>query len=314
MKVSRAIAVAVVASTSLLTGVQSFVAPQTSATISSTSTRSSVVIFMSDVPKDEVTKDNKANNSRKKQQQREEQWMLNHRRIQKEKKKNWRDDWLPEPPEDALTLGGDVASLFLYAFMDHFLNEVMLGHILSSSTSAADLAHTLDPSGQDLVLASTPVWLDPTAVGPHVSDQVLFWDLQSRVTPHFTPLLSDAGVAGVTLATCWILAGLFHKAFHYQNTLDCSTHRAVTVTGKTWLSASILLTLLATASHHLVGTVDVQDVSTSVLMMEGRTLTPIEEWFSVLTRADSEYIFNSLGVLLTWRFMISFLLGGWSKK
>ena len=263
---------------------------------------------MSDVPQDDVTKDKSEKN---KNHHKEEQWILNNRRLQK---KNWRDDWLPEPPEDVLTLAGDVASLFLYAFMDHFLNDVFLQSVLASSTSAADAAKTLDPSGHDIVLASTPVWLDPTAVGPHVSDQVLFWDLQSRVMPHFTPILSDAGVAGVTLASCWILAGLFHKAFHLRNTLDCSTERAITVAGQTWLSACVMLILLATVSHHWFGTVNVQDVSTSVLMMEGRIMSPIEEYFSVLTKADSEYIFNSLGVLLTWRFLISFLLGGWSKK
>lgn len=255
---------------------------------------------------------------------------------------------MPEPPEDLLTLAGDVASLFLYAFTDHYLNQVVLSSILSTSTSAAAAAKALDPSGTTVALApSLPVWLDPATAGPHVSDQVLLWDLQSRVVPQFTPLLETAGGASVALASCWIVAGLlpWNKAFHFCNTLDCSTHRAVFITGKTWLASSALLIGLVCLSHHCLMSppVDVVDIldwsivfggssglgaahnldavssSTHVASMvslppsQPSLMTPLEQWFSVLTRSDAEYIVNSLGVVLTWRFLISLLTGGWSK-
>ena len=102
--------------------------------------------------------------------------------------------------------------------------------------------------------------------------------------------------------------------FYNVDVYGCSTERAIAVTGQTWVTASVLMILLATGSQHLSGEINVQDMSTSVLMMEGRVLSPIEEWFSVLSVSDADYIFNSLGVLLTWRFLISFLLGGMSKK
>lgn len=221
----------------------------------------------------------------------------------------------PEPPEDLITGAGDIASLFLYAFTDYFINNIVVNGILASSTSAADAAKALDPSGTTVSLASTPVWLDVATAGPQVVDQVLFWDLQSRVTPHyFSPLLESPGTASVALASCWIVAGLIHKAFHFRNTLECSTQRAVFVAGQTWVTASALLLGVAILSGHLGGGPDATNaVSTAALVMEGRSLSPIEEWFSVLTRSDAEYIVNSLGTVLTWRFLISYLLGGWSK-
>lgn len=278
---------------------QAFVTPSSSVANTRTQTTGQ---FLSDVPQDEV--DEKQASKRK-----EETWIENNRR----RSKNWKDDWLPEPPEDQMTMAGDIGSLFLYSFMNHWALSLSMS-MLASSTSAADAAHSLDPTGTDIVVASTPVWLDPTALGPHVSDHLSLLDLQQKVMPHLTPVLSSAGIASVSLASCWIVAGLFHKAFHFRNTLDCSTERAVAVTGQTWVTASILMVILATTTQHMAGASDVQDISTGVLMMQGRTMSPIEEWFSVLTRSDAEYIFDSLGVLLVWRFLMSFLLGGWSKK
>lgn len=225
--------------------------------------------------------------------------------------RRWKDSWWPQPPEDQLTLSGDILSLFLYSFTDHFLQSVYLDGILQSSTSAADAAKTLDPSGMDITVASTPVWLDPAALGPQVSDQVLFLDLQSRVTPHFTPVLDSAGLAGVSLVSCWLLAGYFHRAFHMRNTLDCPTERVIQVTGQTWITSSILMILMACASQHLWG----DPMATQSFTMDGDVIAmnPVQQFFSVLSHSDADYIFNSLGVLLTWRFLISFLLGGWRK-
>ena len=255
---------------------------------------------------------------------------------------------IPEPPEDVLTLAGDVASLFLYAFTEHYLNQIVLPSILSTSTSAAEAAKALDPSGATVALApSLPVWLDAATAGPHISDKVLLWDLQSRVIPHFTPLLETAGGASVALASCWILAGLlpWNKAFRFCNTLDCSTNRAVYITGKTWLTSSFLLIGLVCLSHHCLVTplIDVVDTIDTAIVYSSSSgisaahnldavasttraastvflpssqsslMAPVEEWFSVLTRSDAEYVVNSLGVVLTWRFLISLLTGGWSK-
>jgi len=251
--------------------------------------------------------------------------------------------WFPEPPEDGLTLAGDITSLFLYTFTDHYLNNLWIEDVFrDASVSAVDAAKTLDPSGFSIALSNTPVWLDTTAWSGSgdLENQVLLLDLQSRVTPHFTPLLSDVGVASVALASCWLLAGLVHKSFHFRNTLDCSTNRAVIVTGKTWLTASFLLIGMALLSHYimlaaatatavpLAAAVDdpvtasntaqmtamMQGHKSADLTMQAQAVVPaVEEWFNVLTKSDADFVVGSLSVVLMWRFLMSVLVGGWSK-
>jgi hypothetical protein len=253
---------------------------------------SKTAVFLSDVPNDETD-----TSSKKKR-----------RKILRQ----WKEDWWPQPPEDALTLSGDILSLFVYSFSEFLLQSVYLNGVFESSTSAADAAKTLDPSGTDITVAATPVWVDPTALGPHMSDQILFWDLQERVTPHFTPMLSSVGTATVALASCWLLAGCLNKAFHMRNTLDCPTERVVQVTGQTWIISSMFMIIMACASQHLCG----DPAVAQSFNLDGELIpdmNPIQAWFSVLNYADAEYIFNSLGVVLIWRFLISFLVGGWSK-
>lgn len=270
-------------------------------------------LWLSDVPQD----DTKANSNKKESpknkttEKTSEEWL----ELRRRKNNNNNNDWLPEPPQDHLTLAGDMASLFLYAFMDHFTSQVYMASLFATSTSAAEAAHRLDP----MVQATTPVWLDALALGPQSVDHVLFLDLESRFMPHFTTLLDSAGMASVSLASCWLVAGLFHQAFHYRNTLDCSTHRVIRVTGQTWLTACFLLVLLTSASQHwIMNNMDMMEedtvVSTLVLMTEGRIISPVGDWFRVLSRADCDYIFNSLGVVLWWRFLLSFFLGGWNRR
>jgi len=310
-------------------GVESFVPTSLVRRHPSTSTTRT---FMSDIPQDEPNKKQPRRTTTKRSlpeksttqedavKQKQEEWIALREMRLAETKKLWNNNnnnnnWTPEPPEDVLTFAGDIASLFLYAFMDHFVSDVYLSGVFSGATSAEEIAKTLDPSGTSIPLGSVPVWLDPTQLGEFATDQVLVMDLQHRVVPQFsTFFLSSAGLAAVSLATAWILAGLWHKSFHFRNTLDCSTHRAVAVTGQTWLTASAMLLMITCATHHLGGNVDTAALSASMMLNEGRIMSPIEEWFSVLTRADAEYICNGLGVVLTWRFLISYLMGGWSKK
>ena len=303
------------------TMVASFAVPHSHAARTANA-KSVTAVFLSDVPQDDSSttvsvQETKTGSKPPSQQSQPQQpspnrelQLLTRRRNSSNNNNNdqYHRKWLPEPPEDILTLAGDVASLMLYAFTDHYLNHVVVSHILASSASAADAAKALDPSGLSVTLASTPVWLDAGGA-PQLQDQVLLWDLQSKVTPQWTPLLESAGGASVALASCWILAGLVHQAFHFRNTLDCSTHRAVAVTGQTWVTCALLLMGLACLTSHL----DASAVSTSVLMGEGRILSPLEEGFRGLTRSDADYVVNSLGVVLTWRFLVSYLLGGWSK-
>jgi hypothetical protein len=304
-------------------------------------------LWLSDVPQDDTNNANNNSNNKKEESlknkttrkttdERLERPRHNRNNSNNNDNNNNNFHWLPEPPQDHLTLAGDMASLFLYAFLDHFTSQVYLTSLLATSTSAAEAAKRLDP----MLHASTPVWLDSTALSPHSVEQILFLDLESRVMPHFTSLLDSAGMASVSLASCWLLAGLIHQAFHFRNTLDCSTHRVIRVTGQTWLTACVLLVVLTSVSQHCwinimmmtgqdyaaaaaavaeVGgdtttTTTTTTVSTLILMTEGRIITPLEEWFRVLSRADCDYIFNSLGVLLWWRFLLSFLLGGWNKN
>ena len=276
-------------------------------------TQAQTTVFLSDIPQDETEKKQRRKTKQTQQQQKEDSNLLAYFLP----KRRWSDyDWWPEPPEDQLTLGGDILSLFLYCFSDRLMQTVFLNGVLHSSTSAADAAKTLDPSGTEITVSAPPVWLDPTALGPHVSDQVLFWDLQDRVTPHFTPILSSAGMASVALASCWLLAGCLHKAFHMRNTLDCPTERVMQVTGQAWITSSILMILLACASQHWLGDPVMTDAATQAFSFQQGdiiNMNPIQQWFSVLSINDFDFIVNSLGVLLIWRFLISYLVGGWSK-
>jgi hypothetical protein len=187
---------------------------------------------------------------------------------------------LPPPPEDQLVLSGDIMSLFVYGFFDHFISQDCASLFVSFSDSPQRLQAAAE---QSQVLLNTPVWLSATSTYKDHIYQVL---LSDQTVAQYSPLLQPIGLATILLASSWLVAGWFHHAFSFKNTLDCSTAKALAVTGKTWLSTCGIMLTMVGLSHVLCGC----------------------EW-THFTKGDVDYILDSLTVLTVWRFMASSILG-----
>ena len=187
------------------------------------------------------------------------------------------DDWfqftLPPPPEDEMILMGDLMSIFVYGFADHWICH--------------DLAQAADPV--DAALATHPVWLDHShAFAPTVLQVV--HDAQS--VTQYSPLLQDAGAACCVMASAWLLGGWLQGAFLTRNTLDCSTQRALQVTAQAWLvTCAIMAYVVATTSW----------LNDAILQ------APLE--WNGFTKGDADYILDSLIVIAAWRWLASYLMG-----
>uniref|UniRef100_A0A6U3TWK3 Uncharacterized protein n=3 Tax=Ditylum brightwellii TaxID=49249 RepID=A0A6U3TWK3_9STRA len=198
--------------------------------------------------------------------------------------------YLPSPPEDQLTLSGDVAALFVYAFLDHTLND-FYGEVVRNGGDGGPVA-AIDPILAAEVSASQqiPVWYDTT---------VDFAGAQGAIIPppmeyaHYAPAINTAGTAAIVLTFIWLFSGYITGAFLYRNTVECNPSRAMLVTGKTWVLATIITVGIALASDALGDVYDIVHYPS----------------LGGLTKADADFIFGDLSVLAMWRFMISFLLG-----
>lgn len=196
-------------------------------------------------------------------------------------------DLLPPPPEDQLVMSGDVFALFVYTFMDHSMNEM---YIDMARSGHVDHARTLDPLGE-LANSQIPVWFDQIH-STMTPDHLL--TLISTANFNYSPSLSTAGLASVVMTTCWLFSGWINQAFIFKNTLECNTARMLWITGKTWIMSCALVVAIALAG----------DAACDCLR------TPS---LGGLTKADAYFIFDSLTVLISWRFMVSAMLGGWRK-
>lgn len=216
----------------------------------------------------------------------------NNRRQDDEPKFSWRDV-IPPPPEDELAISGDIGALFLYSFLDHFLNDMYVDMINAQDYAVPSTAGAVGSFDGDTaaVAAHTqlPVWYDPwhSAFGP----------LSTKVLPvmhaAYAPAISTAGGAAVLLSVTWLASGYLTGAFLYRNTLECSTTRALSVAGKTWVIASAIMVGVALFSDHFQGVCDC--VRTPSL--------------GGLTKTDAEFIFSSLSVIVAWRYILSSMLG-----
>jgi hypothetical protein len=151
----------------------------------------------------------------------------------------------------------------------------------------ADLT-TFDPSNSP----SLPVWFDVT----HLNEFGHWLVHSSSETASYAPAIASGGLAFVAMATCWIVSGYFSGAFMMKNTLECDAKNAILVTGKTWVVMALLMVALALGSDALWGQLDV----IHPLSAPAR---------GGLTKADADYIFDSLSVLAFWRWMFNYLLG-----
>lgn len=225
-----------------------------------------------------------------------------------DKSKSFIRNALPPAPEDQFTMIGDIASLFLYGLINHVVNSALVKDVIDNSPSAEVAAKTLDPNGSYLVTGAVPVWVDttiPSTTTMESVDHIMRLGIQDKMMPTYAPVLSTMGTACVSLAVCWLLAGYINQAFCFRNTLDCNTHHVVKVAGKTWILSSIFMLILTCSSRYILeGSLSyVDDYATASGMLQ--------MLLGTITFSDADFISNSLGVILTWRVMISYLLGGW---
>lgn len=202
--------------------------------------------------------------------------------------------WMPPPPEDQFIMTGDISVLFLYAFTSHFLNNFVVDSVIANSNSIKDAINTLDPTGE-LTSLQNPVWVSPDQ--PELLETVLTINAQENLLNHWGPLFSSAGSACVALCTCWLLAGWWHRAFLFQNSLECDTTQALLKTFETWLSMAALMMLLVWTSHQVFG-----------LIPDLHSLFGIAPVHCLLTKADTLLLVDSATVLIAWRFMANMMM------
>jgi hypothetical protein len=140
----------------------------------------------------------------------------------------------------------------------------------------------------EIVTLQNPVW-----VNPEMMDSVLSLNAQESLLNHWGPLFSTAGSGCVALCSCWLLAGWFHRAFLFQNSLDCEPSQALKKTFETWISTALLMFLLILGTNSLVSHVPV-----------------LETWLGcaschdyLLTKSDATFLVDSSTVLFAWRYM-----------
>ena len=204
-----------------------------------------------------------------------------------------KDFRLPPPPEDYIVLGGDLAALFTYAFLDHFINALILADAKDFFT---------EPNALNI-----PVWSDVisnnfgTSLLSAISAQQQIADIGDPAmlaeanealmsAHHYAPCLDTFGVSAVLLGTCWLVSGYFNRAFEYKNTINCHPSHAIVVAGRTWLFTAVMMVGLAIWSNS--------------------AFCGCHAPAHGLTRADTDFIFDSFSVLVTWRFVAVTLLGG----
>lgn len=213
----------------------------------------------------------------------------------------WVYSKLPPPPEDQLSMGGDIGCLFMYSFIDHCVNNMYDSYLNSPDTSSASSAieSSLAASAElsSLVLDTTsvvpnslPVWFDAMNSAPFGTIPLrAALPIEHHIT--YAPAISDVGTASVVLCLTWLMSGYITGAFRFRNTLECSTQRALSTTGKTWILNCIVMLGIAWGSDYFVGKLDCLHKSVGV------------------TKADADFIFGSLSVVLIWRYMLSSFFG-----
>ena len=195
--------------------------------------------------------------------------------------------YLPPPPEDQLAMSGDIIALFVYAFLDHFLNDLMASALASADSATAA---AIDPETATQLAMSTaiPVWYDVAAHAGTPFNGVSVLPALGYVP--YAPAISTAGTSAVILVSSWLFTGWITGAFLYKNTLECSVQKAVAIVGRTWISATVITVGIALASDAWC------DCATNPSL-------------GGLTKADADFIFGSLSVLAMWRFVLGSILG-----
>ena len=210
---------------------------------------------------------------------------------------------LPPPPEDQLSFTGDIGTIFFYTFIDHAVNgmydewlnspEVLVSKsasaaIESSFAASIDLSSSITQA--PMTGNSFPVWFDLANSEPF-GNIPLSSALPIAHHIQYAPALDTTGMSSVLLASTWIICGYFTGAFEFKNTLYCSPNKVVLATAKNWFFTCLVMLAIAYGSDSLVGSIDGLHKSIG------------------LTKADEDFILDSLTVLLAWRFTLNLTLG-----
>ena len=252
-------------------------------------------LAFSDIPENDPDEQKKASKKSSAQQQQQQQ-------QQQQKRPN------------QLVLWGDMLSIFVYGYTDHFVGQDLakytVSQMMTEMTQQSTAAAAVDAASA-AAEAGIPVWLDTSLSSSSSStSSVLAYhsaQLTDKIVVKYSPLLEQTGVATCLLAGTWLLAGWVLQSFSYRNTTDCSTEHALWQSVRTWIMSSlILLTLSAIFSS-----------STSSVLLSSSSTTTAQDFMSCFSwpKGDVAFIMDSLSVLLLWRFLASWLLGtGGSQK
>lgn len=201
-------------------------------------------------------------------------------------------DRLPPGPEDYIVLGGDIAALFTYSFLDKLVASTVITESQPSFTTPDSLL--------------IPVWSD---IASHNFGQsflsAVFTEQQTAqignaaaaaaamdvLNIHHAPCLDSFGISSVLLVSCWLVSGYFNRAFSYQNTVSCEPRHALIVTSKTWIYSAVMVL--------------------GVSYWSSNCFCP--NTVAGLTSADTDFIFDTFSVLAIWRFMAAAVLGGFIR-
>lgn len=207
------------------------------------------------------------------------------------KKTSFRDR-LPPKPEDFIVLGGDIAVLYTYSFLDHVITSIAISETKASVTAPDSLlipvwsdvaSHNFGQSFLSAVLTERQIaQIGDTAAAAAAID---FQNI------HRAPCLDSFGISTVLLVSCWLVSGYFNRAFSYQNTISCDPRHALLVASKTWIFSAAMMVGVAYWSSNCF----------------------CPNTVAGLTPTDTEFIFDTFTVLVMWRFMAAVTLGNFMR-
>ena len=228
------------------------------------------------------------------------------------------------PPQDSIVLSGDILALLVYTYLDHYMNSLVLeARNTAITTASADvISTTLLHSSPSSSISSSISSLIATTTTPSTTT-----DSMVSVVSSYAPAVSAPGMAFVILSSCWVGCGVLSGAFQYSNTRDCDPTWAMIVTLRTWAGMALLVVLIAYLSdaaiaHHAAtlpmldyGTYYSDELRHVVLQpyIDGHTGDASNPRGGI-TRADADYVFDSLTVLAFWRLMYNWMLGYYYRQ
>ena len=223
------------------------------------------------------------------------------------------------PPQDSIVLSGDILALLVYTYLDHYLNSLVLeAKNTAITTASADVI-------SNTLLHSPP----SSSISSSISSLITTPSTDMVSLVPYAPAVAAPGMAFVILASCWVGCGVLSGAFQFSNTRDCDPTWAMIVTLRTWAGTAFLVVLIALLSDATVagvfhranipmldyGTYYSDELRHTVLQpyIDGR-VGDASDPRGGLTRADADYIFDSLSVLAFWRLMYNWMLGYYYRR